>query len=248
MRTSQLITHPFRKLGKRVIVRLRLFSILGISLLSTWGCSPSGASPKVVSASPQGAEAARLKEMGERLSASGQSVRAEQYFLASLEAGEPEKAILPALIDTCIQSGRLRSALDYVQRATKLDPHDERLRRLLASLYLSLGQIRAATDEVQQLSMNRELSPETILFVAEFFEHTLLESSAAMAFYRRYLASVSEGEAPAWVSFSLRRLEGEVELNLDRSSESIALAQEPLVLIAEPVASPAQGLESQDVR
>jgi predicted Zn-dependent protease len=185
--------------------------------------------------------------MGERLSASGQSVRAEQYFLASLEAGEPETVILPALIDTCIQSGRLRSALDYVERATKLEPHDERLRRLLASLYLSLGQVRPATEEVQRLSMKKELSPETLLFVAEFFDHTLLERNAAMALYRRYLALVPEREAPQWVSFSLQRLEGEVELTSDVSRESIALAQQPPVVLEEPVASAAEGMESQDV-
>lgn len=198
--------------------------LLLLVLIVSSACSPTRAA--VSSENRREEDAQRLVVRGQRLAASGQSVRAEQYFLASIEAGAPEEVVLPELIDTCVVSGRLRSALDYVERASKLEPEDVRLQRLLATIYLSLGQVDLAAQVVEQLARQSEPSPETLLFLAESYDRYLSQRGRAVEFYGRYLAAVPEGIAPSWVFFALRRLEESEERAFSQLSFGTQFEQE----------------------
>lgn len=157
-------------------------------------------------------EAEQLHASGMRLSRMGQSVRAEQYFLASIDAGADEGLVLGDLIETCIASGRLRSAIDYVERALRGDPKSFELRRLAVSLYVSLGQTEAADEHVQVLVAVKKLPEELLLFMGEFFEQSGQQDQQALGYYQEYLGRVGLKGAPAWVSYSVQRLKQREEL------------------------------------
>lgn len=187
-------------------------ALLAAIFLLPWQVGCTGSPP--VAASPlQGpSQAEQYHASGLRLSRQGQSVRAEQYFLASIDAGGDENLVLGDLIETCIASGRLRSAIDYVERALRGDPKSFELRRLAVSLYVSLGQAAAADEHVQVLVVTKKLPDELLLFLGEFFEQSGQQDKQALGYYQKYLESVGPQMAPVWVSYAVRRLKQREEL------------------------------------
>jgi tetratricopeptide (TPR) repeat protein len=180
-----------------------------------WQAGCSSSSPVAASPQPGPNQAQQYHASGLRLSRQGQSVRAEQYFLASIDAGGDEDLVLGDLIETCIASGRLRSAIDYVERALRGDPKSFELLRLAVSLYVSLGQAEAADEHVQVLVAAKKLPDELLLFMGEFFEQSGQQDEQALGYYQEYLERVGHERAPAWVSYAVRRLKQREELKAE---------------------------------
>jgi thioredoxin-like negative regulator of GroEL len=92
-----------------------------------------------VDAPRQSAPGESLLEKGRLFAERGQSLRAEQYFLAAREAGAAPGEVLVLLVDTCIKSGRYRSALSHVEARLLDAPFDQALRELAIALRRTLG-------------------------------------------------------------------------------------------------------------
>jgi tetratricopeptide (TPR) repeat protein len=81
----------------------------------------------------------------------GESIRAEQYMSMAIEAGYDQRRALPLLLRICLQSSRLRSALDHAEPYLLQHPEDKVLRYLVSTIHLSLGQIDAARLGLEEL-------------------------------------------------------------------------------------------------
>lgn len=123
-------------------------------LLAAVGCTSTPAAPP---STPEAialrrAEVARsLLETGRGLAARGDSLRAEQYLRAALEAGSPPADVVPLLITVCVRSQRHRAAIADAREFLRQHPRASRLRFVLASLLAGLGDYPAAVDELTRL-------------------------------------------------------------------------------------------------
>jgi len=106
----------------------------GSATPSTVPAQPPGA------ASTAGAAVAELVRKGNAAARAGDTVRAEQYLTLAIERGADRRAVLPTLLSVCLASSRLRAALNHARSYLQDNPDDSRLRYLVASLHLSLGQ------------------------------------------------------------------------------------------------------------
>lgn len=152
------------------------------------------------------AEVGELQKKAREFSGRGESHRAEQYFLAALEAGASPDELYPELIDACVRGGRLGSAAVHVDKRLRERPDDLGLLRLSISLEEALGHERKAFARADQLTSSPHLSAEQQLFLAGYFERAG-QTSRALKYFHIYMQNRPEHERPAWVASAVSRLE-----------------------------------------
>lgn len=117
-------------------------------LLLTFACTPSATAPAAASASSKETAGRELYERGHELARQGDSVRAEQYLAAALEAGHDPSETLPLLMRVCLLNSRLRAALNHAEPYLRQHPDAVWLRYLVATVYLGLRQPSRAREEL----------------------------------------------------------------------------------------------------
>lgn len=171
------------------------FAPLLLFALSTLACA-SGAPPPALGrpldpAAERAREAADLAQKGKAAAQAGDSVRAEQYLTLAIERGASRRELLPALLSVCLASSRLRAALNHARSYLQDNPEDDRLRYLVASLHLSLGQRDEARQALQLLLRRRPESADAhYLFGVLDAEET---PASARDHFRTYLALEPRG-------------------------------------------------------
>ncbi len=131
-------------------MRLRCF-IASTLVLAALGCSGTVSEPPPAAGPRATAPGAELFEEGRRATERGDSVRAEQYLTLAVQSGYPREQALPLLLRACLEGSRLRAALDHAEAYLREHPEHRRLRYLVATLYVSLGQRDQAELELEQL-------------------------------------------------------------------------------------------------
>lgn len=118
-----------------------------LSLTLYVGCAhaPRGPAP-----SPPAESAEGLRRAGHQAESAGDSVRAEQYFTASLAAGGDPGALTTDLVRVCVRAGRLRSALAHAEPELARHPRDAQLAQLVGGLYFALGEHARAESLLEQ--------------------------------------------------------------------------------------------------
>jgi tetratricopeptide (TPR) repeat protein len=159
------------------------------------GCAGAEAAPRsrvTPSASP-----AALFAHGQRLSAQGDHVRAEQYLRLSMARGYPDHAVVPALVDACITASRLRAALEHAERYLEQHPDELRLRLLTASLYDALEQPERARDELTRVLSSRPDAARAHFQLGVLLARRLEQPAAARAHLLAYLRLSPHGRERA---------------------------------------------------
>ncbi len=100
----------------------------------------------------------RAEETPEKLFARGRAfanvadfTRAEQYLSAAIDAGGDAREILPILLRVCVAERRYRVAIDYTQRYLRKQPADHRMRLVLGTLYVNVGELDSAKEELDRV-------------------------------------------------------------------------------------------------
>ncbi len=168
--------------------------------------------PPALVSSPE--EASYLLSQGKKFAAQGQSIRAEQYFLAAYERGVPQAEVFEWLIEVTIKSGRLRSALTYIKSELRSRPEEIALRQLATSIYWGLGLSEEAEQSAERLALSKALKPEVLLFLGEFYHYCARRSDLAVIYYRRFLGERTVGKGVVRVQGALNELEGQEPLSL----------------------------------
>jgi tetratricopeptide (TPR) repeat protein len=125
------------------------FGLGSMQLTSGCGGAVPKAQDKHLERAAELKHAQELFDRGMAFSRVGDSVRAEHYINASIQAGFAEERAFPELISVCVSAGRLRSALNYAEPRLRLRPADVGLRYLVGSLHLGLGQTAEALSELE---------------------------------------------------------------------------------------------------
>lgn len=103
----------------------------------------------------------KLYAQGRAFAAVGDLTRAEQYMAAALDAGGDGKKILPSLMGVCVEAKKYRVAIDYGEAYVKKKPDTIKLRHLLGTLYLALGEVAPARHHFEAVLERRPDEAET---------------------------------------------------------------------------------------
>lgn len=93
----------------------------------------------------------KLLARGRGFAAVGDLARAEQYFAIALDRGAEPSVALPLLLRVCAAEKRYRAAIDYAEPQLKKHPDDHRLRFVVASFYMTIGESTIARDELTRI-------------------------------------------------------------------------------------------------
>ena len=163
---------------------------LVIVLLVAAGC---GAPPAPAGDPLDGVSADLLYQRGIEAHRRGDSERAEQYLLAALDRGLPAEQGLPALLAVCIAADRYDAALQHARGQLLRAPRDAGLHYLVAALHSAVGDVAAATDELERVFELEPDLPEAHWLLAVVLEPRADERPRVAAALTRYLALAPEG-------------------------------------------------------
>jgi len=93
----------------------------------------------------------KLLARGRAFAAVGDIPRAEQYFAAALDRGAEPHVALPLLLRVCADAHRYRAGIDYAEPQLRRHPDDHRLRFVIASFYMTIGESAIAREELARI-------------------------------------------------------------------------------------------------
>jgi Flp pilus assembly protein TadD len=97
----------------------------------------------------------KLLERGRGFAAVGDLTRAEEYLGAALERGADPRLVMPLLLASCVQDGRLRLAVQYAEDQLRKHPTDVRTRFVLGTLYAGLGEVEHAEAALRRVLVEK---------------------------------------------------------------------------------------------
>lgn len=174
---------------------LRMAAV-GALLLSIVGCAhPQRASdaPGGSSAEPAARSAAALVEQGRAYADVGDSLRAQQYFAASLKLGSNENEVLPLFLRACVAEKNYRLAAEYAEGALARHPQNARLRFLTGTLYTSLGDVPRARERLEVAAKELPANADVQFAVGVFFRDDAADPVMADVYFRQYVALAPRG-------------------------------------------------------
>jgi Tfp pilus assembly protein PilF len=136
--------------------------------------------------------AAELFERGMSYRRRGDFVRAEQYVSAAVKRGYPKARALPVLIRACVASSRHRTALAWAVPYLEDHPADWRLRYVVATLFLAVGDNRRGRAELERVVATQPDASAPIFALAEL-SAAAHDRKAARRHYLAYLELVPDG-------------------------------------------------------
>jgi len=167
------------------------------------GCSRQHTSAATTPPTVVGAE--QWLHQGRRLAQQGSIGRAEEYLLAAWSEGASAHEVLPLLLPMCLSEGRLRTALEYVQRARRADPRDPQLLQISISLHMALGHSLLARREMETLALLQPQYRQAIHFLGEqFFQ--LGQPERAQPYLEHYKDTWPDAPDVPWVNHMLTRI------------------------------------------
>ena len=123
----------------------------------------------------------------------GDYTRAEQYIDAARLSGAPERQLLSLLLEVCIKDQRYRAAVQHTEDYLRKRPSEYRLRYMLASLHLALGEPEPARRELETVLRFAPTHAEAHYSLAVLLRDSLGEPQAADAHFREYLRLAPRG-------------------------------------------------------
>ncbi len=167
---------------------------LACALVVGCGGAQASVTPQAAIADPlEDRTAQQLFDAGVRIAHQGDYIRAEQYFTAARDHGYPEDQVLPLLMEVCVHSSRYSAALGFAEPYLETHPDDWRLRQLLATIQMGLGNSAAARLSLEHVVTEApdEAVPHYMLGV--LLRDELHDGPGMRAQMERYLALSPDG-------------------------------------------------------
>lgn len=187
---------------------------LGIAILalglSACGAASSQQEDTTVTDPLQTVSAQELHDRGVELARLEDYVRAEQYFVASMQRGFDENQIMPMLLAACVRSSRLSAALGYAEPYLERHPDAWSLRLLVATIHMGLGETAEAQSELVRVTQDAPTDATAHYMLAVLSRDALNDTAAAETSFRRYLELAPEGEHAMEARSAVERRELEV--------------------------------------
>lgn len=185
---------PSARWARPTRAALLVVSALASSALAACGSSAQNERAEQADAVREDHTSEKLLARGRAFAEVGDLTRAQQYLAAALEEGADPEVALPLLIQVCVAERSYRVALRYAKPYLVKDPNNHRLRFVVATLYLSIGEVKKAQEELTRVANE---APDNAL--AHFTLGVLLRDDvadvvAADRHFREYLRIEPSGE------------------------------------------------------
>jgi Flp pilus assembly protein TadD len=184
---------------------------LAILAVALSACGAASSQEETTVTDPlQTVSAQELYDRGMDLAEREDYVRAEQYFVASMQRGFDENRIMPLLLAACVRSSRLSAALGYAEPYLDRHPDAWSLRLLVATIHMGLGETAEARSELVRVTEDAPTDATAHYMLAVLSRDELRDDAAAEASFRRYLELEPEGEHANEARSAVQRHELEV--------------------------------------
>jgi predicted Zn-dependent protease len=140
-------------------------------------------------------------KLGEEAEATGDTLRAEQYYLRAEALGVPEEEMLPRLLRVLVNAHRYDEALDRCRKRLDVKPEDRATRYVEAALYVALDRPKEAEKELDSLVRTRPDDADAYLALGRLYKDTGDERARSM--FEKYLALAPNGQAAPQVRYEL---------------------------------------------
>ena len=136
----------------------------------------------------------KLLERGRAFAAVGDTTRAEEYYAAALEAGAPDKQVVPLLLEVCVRDQRFRAAIEYARGYVTRHPDDMRARYILGTLFQAIGDAKSARAELEAVVARAPNQPDPHFALALVLRDDERDVVAAEGHFKEYLRLAPNGE------------------------------------------------------
>jgi tetratricopeptide (TPR) repeat protein len=178
---------------------LTIVLLAGCAATTPKSSGPAGPLENKLSQNPD--DRAVNLQLGEQAEATGDLLRAEQYYLRAEALGQPAEDMLPRLLRVLVKAQRYDEALDRCKRRLMAKPGDRPTRYVEAALYVALERPRDAEKDFDALMREKPDDADAYLGLGRLYQD--LGDARARPMFEKYLALAPEGEAAASVRFEL---------------------------------------------
>jgi tetratricopeptide (TPR) repeat protein len=186
---------------------LLLIFVAGCALTTLLaGCAANGpnekqASPLEKKLSDNPNDRAVNLRLGEEAEATGDTLRAEQYYLRAEALGVPEDEMIPRLLRVLVKAQRYDEALEKCKKRLDVKPEDRATRYVEAALYMAVDRPKEAEKELDSLVRTKPDDADAYLALGRLYKD--IGDQRARPMFEKYLALAPNGEAAAQVRYEL---------------------------------------------
>jgi predicted Zn-dependent protease len=155
-------------------------------------------------------DAATNIKLGLESEATGDHLRAEQYYLRAEALGTPQDKIVPLVVRVLIAAKRYDEALARTRRRLAAAPDDRATRYVQAALLQGLDKPREAERDLLLLQRSKPDDPEAWLALGRLYREARDHARAA-AHLKRFLELSPEAEEAPGARFELAEEESKLE-------------------------------------
>ena len=139
--------------------------------------------------------------LGEQSEATGDLLRAEQYYLRAEALGRSEDEMLPRILRVLVQAQRYDEALERCRKRLERRPEDRSTRYVEAALFVALDRLSEAQRELETLLRTKPDDADAYLALGRIYRDA--GDNRARPMFEKYLALSPNGDSAAQVRFEL---------------------------------------------
>jgi tetratricopeptide (TPR) repeat protein len=143
-------------------------------------------------------------QLGQQSEASGDLLRAEQYYLRAEALGIKPDVIVPHIIKVLVGAKRYDEALERCQRRLAALPEDHATRFVTAAILTALDRPKEAERELNMLLKMAPNDARTYLALGRLYKDN--DRDRARQMFEKFLTLVPEGVDAARVRFEMQEL------------------------------------------
>jgi tetratricopeptide (TPR) repeat protein len=147
----------------------------------------------------------KLLARGKAFAALGDTTRAEEYYAAALEAGAPDRDVVPLLLEVCVRDQRYRVAIEYARSYIDKHPDDIQCRYILGTLYQAVGDGKSARTELEAVVTRAPDRADPHFALALVLRDDERDLVAAESHFKEYLRLAPNGSHADEARASLMR-------------------------------------------
>jgi predicted Zn-dependent protease len=146
-------------------------------------------------------------ELGDRSTASGDFLRAEQYYQRAEALGIPEDKMVPRIVKVLVMARRYDEALERCKRRLSKTPTDRGTRLVEAAIFEALERPHDAERELNVLVRTKPDDPNPYLALGKLYRDSYNDAARAREMFGKYLALAPKGDEADAIRYQMEETE-----------------------------------------
>jgi predicted Zn-dependent protease len=133
-------------------------------------------------------------ELGDRATAGGDWLRAEQYYQRAEALGTPAEKVVPRIVRVLVLARRYDEALERCHKRLSKTPTDRGTRLVEAAIYEALERPHDAERDLNVLVRTKPDDPNPYLALGKLYRDSYNDAPRAREMFAKYLALAPQGD------------------------------------------------------